>query len=63
MDLRASTYRPTSQKANKKDSRHEGRLIYHHYFWLLPEIWSAFNLEANWNQFYQGAHDETDIIK
>ena len=33
------------------------------FYWLVPEIYTAFNLEANWFQLYQGAHELTDIIK
>ena len=33
------------------------------FYWLLPEMCTVFNLEANWFQLYQGAHEVTEIIK
>ena len=33
------------------------------FYCLLPEMCTAFNLEANWFQLYKGEHEVTDIIK
>ena len=37
--------------------------IYLYFYWLLPEMCTVFNLEANWFQLYHGAHEVADIIK
>ena len=39
------------------------RFILMIFYWFLPEMCTVFNLEANWFQLYQGAHEVADILK